>query len=168
MNELEWIAEARKYLGQRELTGNNDHPLLDASWLSLGASWLKGQAWCGLFVAHCLRHANRHVVALWFRAKSWESDSMTKLDKPAYGCVVTFTRKGGGHVGFVIGKDRYGNLMVLGGNQSNAVSIAPFAMSRVTGYYWPSYLDKRKSVPAQHRYNLPLLNSSGQVSINEA
>jgi len=28
---------------------------------------------------------------------------MTKLDKPAYGCIVTFTRQGGGHVGFVVG-----------------------------------------------------------------
>lgn len=32
---------------------------------------------------------------------------MTKLDKPAYGCIVTFifTRQGGGHVGFVVGVD---------------------------------------------------------------
>ena len=40
-----------------------------------------------------------------------------RLTKPAYGCLVVFTRQGGGHVGFVVGKDKAGNLLVLGGNQ---------------------------------------------------
>ena len=98
---------------------------------------------------------------------------MTKLPEPAYGCIVTFTRDGGGHVGFVVGKDKHGNLMVLGGNQSNMVSIAPFQRSRVTGYYWPSTWDAKTktraiSAPLASRYDLPLLNSDGRVSTNEA
>ena len=40
-----------------------------------------------------------------------------KLDRPVLGCVVVFTRDGGGHVGFVVGKSTSGNLLVLGGNQ---------------------------------------------------
>ena len=51
---------------------------------------------------------------------------MTKLNNPAYGCIVVFSRAGGGHVGFLVGKDKQGNLMILGGNQSNAVNIKPF------------------------------------------
>jgi uncharacterized protein (TIGR02594 family) len=170
MNELPWIAEARKYLGFKEVSGKNDHQLLNDGWLSFGQKWLYGQPWCGLFVAHFLRKTNRYVVPLWFRARSWESDSMTKLDKPAYGCIVTFNRDGGGHVGFVVGKDAQGNIMVLGGNQSNAVSIAPFALSRVTGYVWPSFLVDGKAVrsmPTATRYELPLLQSNGHVSTNE-
>lgn len=171
MSELPWIAEGRKYLGFKELTGRNDHPKLDAGWLSFGAEWLQGQAWCGLYVAHNLRATGRYVVPLWFRAKSWESADMTKLYRPAYGCIVTFTRAGGGHVGFVVGKNAQGNIMVLGGNQSNMVSIAPFANDRVTGYYWPSTLNNgkpSKSVPFDARYDLPLLKSNGKVSTNEA
>lgn len=169
MTELAWIAEARRYIGKRELTGNNDHPLLDAGWTSFGAQWLGGQPWCGLFVAHCLRSAGRRVVPLWFRAKAWESDKMTKLDRPAYGCIVTFTRQGGGHVGFVVGRDARGNLMVLGGNQRNMVSVAPFAVPRVTGYFWPSHADGRKSRPATARYDLPVLDASRMMlSENEA
>lgn len=171
MSELPWISEARKYIGMREKTGRNDHSKLDAGWLSFGAAWLGGQPWCGLFVAHCLRSANRYVVPMWFRARSWESEAMSRLTRPAYGCIVTFTRQGGGHVGFLVGRDRYGNLMVLGGNQSNSVSISPFAVSRVTGFYWPSRLTDGKpvkTVPHASRYDLPTLNSSGQVSINEA
>jgi len=171
MTDLPWIIEARKFIGLKEKTGKNDHPKLDAGWVLYGQAWLKGQAWCGLFVKHCLTVSKRHVVPLWFRANSWNSNSMTKLERAAYGCIVTFTRQGGGHVGFVVGRDAFGNLMVLGGNQSNKVSIAPFAVSRVTGYYWASTLQNGKvvkSAPSPIRYELPLLNSNGEVSANEA
>ena len=96
-------------------------------------------------------------------ARSYEKAG-TKLDKPAYGCLVTFTRNGGGHVGFVVGKDSRGNLMVLGGNQGDAVNIKPFAVSRVTAYRWVGTM----SVPAAMRYDLPLLQSDGKASVNEA
>jgi uncharacterized protein (TIGR02594 family) len=92
------------------------------------------------------------------------------LSKPAYGCVVVFWRgtKTGtaGHVGFVVGRDKFGNLMVLGGNQSDAVNIKPFAMSgpndRVLGYRWPGVY------PYPERFNLPLLGSDGKLSTDEA
>ena len=51
-------------------------------------------SWCGLFVGHCLGEAGRYVVKNWFRAREWDNAQlMTKLDKPAYGCIVTFTRR---------------------------------------------------------------------------
>jgi uncharacterized protein (TIGR02594 family) len=53
------------------------------------------------------------------------SKSGTKLAKPAYGCVAVKTRIGGGHVCFVVGKDKAsGKLVCLGGNQSNMVCYA--------------------------------------------
>ena len=36
-------------------------------------------------------------------------------------------------MGYVIGEDRRGNLMVLGGNQRNLVCTLPFAIKRATG-----------------------------------
>ena len=74
-------------------------------------------------------------------------------------------------MGYVIGEDRRGNLMVLGGNQRNMVCTLPFAIKRATGYCWPSrWINGKcaKSVPDASRYNLPLLNSDGKVSTNEA
>lgn len=173
MTELAWIAEARKFIGLRENTGKNDHPKLDAGWVLYGEAWLKGQAWCGLFVKHCLHVTGRYTVPLWFRAKSWENNNMTKLDRPAYGCIAVISRQGGNHVMFVVGVDRRGNIMCLGGNQSNAVTIAPFSKERMNGatYWWPSLIKNGKtikSVPATDRYNLPLLDSNGKVSTNEA
>ena len=77
------------------------------------------------------------------------------------GAIVVFQRAGGGHVGFLVGRDERGRLMILGGNQANAVTIAPFDPERVLGYRWPW------SVEPDGR--LPLVASNGApVSRNEA
>src|SRR5690554_5877296 len=179
-NELPWVAEARKYIGLRENTSKTEYnPVIVKMLERMGAFSNESRAWwredetpwCGLFVGFCLGVTGRFVVREWYRARAWESPQLTKLDRPAYGAIVTFTRDGGGHVGFIVGTDAKGNLMVLGGNQSNAVSIVPFAKSRVTGYFWPSFWRDGaavKSLPLGERYRLPLLQSNGQVSKNEA
>lgn len=126
---------------------------------------------CGVYTGYVLGVSDRFVVKNWFRASAWnDSTNMTKLVRPAYGCIVTFTRKGGGHVGFVVGRDAKGNIMVLGGNQGDRVSIIPFGNNRNAQYYWPSIWSNGKcvkSVPAESRYILPLLQSNGKVSTNE-
>lgn len=180
-SELPWISAARKYVGLREDTSKTKHnPTILMMLKKMGSfngearAWWNNDddAWCGTFVGYCLGISNRWVVREWYRAKSWNAPvELTKLDKPAYGAIVTFTRTGGGHVGFVVGKDKHGNIMVLGGNQSNKVSIIPFAPSRVTGYYWASKvadgLKPELSTPLPDRYILPLLDSDGKVSTNE-
>ncbi|EBX3952627.1 TIGR02594 family protein, partial [Salmonella enterica subsp. enterica serovar Offa] len=82
-----------------------------------------------------------------------------ELKEPVYGCIVTFSRTGGGHVGFVVGKTESGNLMVLGGNQSDAVNIKAFKTDRVTGYRWPS------GVPLDTR---PLPVGNADLSVKES
>ena len=66
----------------------------------------------------------------------------------------------------VVGKDQYGNIMGLGGNQSDQVSIVPFPMSRLNkGFWWP----KDVSMPWNIGLNLlPLVKSNGQLSSKEA
>ena len=81
------------------------------------------------------------------------------LAKPIYGCVVIFSRDGGGHVGFVVGKTDNGDLLVLGGNQSDAVNIKAFSTERVSGYRWP------KDVPIT---GYPLTVGSAERSTSEA
>jgi len=67
-----------------------------------------------------------------------------------------------GHVGFVAGADRNGNLLVLGGNQGDAVSINRFSRGRVLGYRWPANEQLPKAAP------LPVLAHGGALSQNEA
>ena len=162
--ELTHVAIARKYIGLTEIKVLNRHPTIDAWAKTLSGKWLLGQPWCGTFCAQVFKEAGlgHKIPKEFFRAKAWENVG-TKLDKPAYGCVVTFTRDGGGHVGIVVGKTKAGMLKVLGGNQSNAVNIADFDPKRVTAYCWIS----SGSAPHEHRYDLPVL-PAGRISTNEA
>ncbi len=160
--ELPWIASARQYIGVREVPGPKNSAVI-AGWLSRLKAWWSDDAtpWCGTFAATCLTDAGLTPPKDWYRATAWLTLPVS-LSRPAYGCIVVFTRQGGGHVGFVVGVDRAGNLMVLGGNQGDAVNIKPFARDRVAGFRWPSRL------PDPGRYNLPVLDSDGKLSENEA
>lgn len=169
--ELAHVAIARKYIGLSEIKGSKHN----ATILGLTAkgfaaqgkkSWIHDDEtpWCGSFLGGVFAEAGlgSKIPKDFFRAKEWEKAG-TKLDKPAYGCIVTFTRDGGGHVGIVVGKTKTGMLKVLGGNQSNAVNIADFDPKRVTAYRWIS----TGSLPHEHRYDLPVL-AAGRISTNEA
>jgi len=160
--ELPWIASARQYIGVREVPGPKNNAVI-AGWLSrLKAWWSDDETpWCGTFAATCVTEAGLTPPKDWYRATAWLALPVS-LSRPAYGCIVVFTRQGGGHVGFVVGVDKAGNLMVLGGNQGDAVNIKPFAVSRAAGYRWPS------AYPSAGRFNLPVLDSDGKLSENEA
>lgn len=180
MKELAWIEEARKHIGLQEIKGHGTNPKITAmldkmgDFNNEGRPWWRDDEtpWCGLFVGYCLGMADRYVVPEWYRAKSWNSPNMTSLTDPAYGCVVVFDRAGGGHVGFIVGADKSNNLMVLGGNQSNRVSIVPFSRNRNPVFLWASRVSKSGdallSNPLDERYRLPVLDSNGKVSTNEA
>ncbi|UZA15841.1 TIGR02594 family protein [Moraxella bovis] len=178
MSELKWVAEARKYIGTKEIKGVKHNPIVLELWAC--AFKAKNQAvpavfkndetaWCGGFVAGVMAKSGlgQHIPSGFAMARSW-LNAGTKLNNPAYGCVVVFWRgtpkSPTGHVGFVVGRDKAGNLMVLGGNQADAVNIKPFAVSRVLGYRWCGTQD----MPATHRFTLPVLASDGRVSVNEA
>lgn len=177
--ELPWVAEARKHIGLREDTSKVRHNPTILSWLKRMGSF-NGEArpwyqedetpWCGLFVGYCLGVSQRYVIKDWYRAKAWHDKNLTKLDKPAYGCIAVYSREGGGHVAFVVGRDNQGRVVCLGGNQGNAVSLAPFAVDRPADYYWPSrwsVAGVTKSVPEAARYNLPSVGAGGAASNNE-
>jgi len=156
-----WLIEARRHVGLREITGPKHEPKITAWLKRLGAWWNDDeQPWCGTFVAAMLSDAGLQPPRHWYRAKAY-LDWGRKMDCPEIGCIVVFARGGGGHVGFVVGRDLAGNLMVLGGNQGNAVTIAPFSTQRVIGYRWPV------AVPLPAAWPLPLL-ASGRLSTSEA
>lgn len=155
-----WVDEAYKHIGLKEIKGVK-HNLTIKKWLSeLRAWWSDDETpWCGTFAAHCIKSAGYPLPKHWYRAKDWLNWGVA-ITKPCFGCIVVFERAGGGHVGFVVGKDKSNRLMVLGGNQGDAVSIAPFDVSRVAGYRMPA------SVPSGKP--LPIIVSELQSSKNEA
>ena len=163
---LKWLDLAYAAIGTKEIKGGRHNSKIVGWWQAMKSHFRDDEtAWCGAFVGGILAHAGLPAYPAGAGARNWLKYGK-RLDKPAEGCIVIFWRgkRNGwsGHVGFVVGKDRYGNLMVLGGNQSDAVNIKPFSTDRVLGYIWPSIW------PSKHRFDLKILDSDGKVSTNEA
>jgi uncharacterized protein (TIGR02594 family) len=157
-----WLQLARADIGLREVPGAPTAPRI-AGWLAKLRAWWRDDEtpWCGVAVAGWMLQAGiDDMPKHWYRARGW-LDWGLPLEQPAVGAVVVFAREGGGHVGLVVGRDHLGRLLVLGGNQGNAVSIAPFETTRVLGYRWPA--DRRVLAG-----ELPVTYVSGPSSRGEA
>jgi uncharacterized protein (TIGR02594 family) len=166
MTDQPWIAEARKHIGTREIPGARHEPKILQWWKAIKRGGIKSDetAWCAAFCGGCLEAAG--IVSSRFESAKSYLDWGVPLASPVTGCVVVFSRDGGGHVGFVVGADANGRLMVLGGNQGNAVSIAPFDRARVAGYRWPKNVALPDWFPNQG--GMPILASNAASSTNEA
>jgi uncharacterized protein (TIGR02594 family) len=133
-----WIELARQFIGLHEVKGREHDPEILQMWKDIKRGGIKDDEtpWCAAFVGAMLERAG--IKSSRFEsAKSYLSWGV-QLKEPTADCVVVFTRAGGGHVGFVVGQDSVGNLLVLGGNQSDAVNVKAFPRSRVTAYRWPA------------------------------
>ena len=164
-NDLAWMIEAKKHIGLKEVSGKAHNPTI-LNWLkSLGAWWSEDEtAWCGTFIAHCLKVAGVKYPKHWYRALDYVNYG-SKLAKPAYGCVAIKTRQGGGHVCFVVGRDeKTRKLVCIGGNQSNMVCYALYAESDFQEFRWYGMTDR----PADKRYNLPIMTGVTATKVSEA
>ncbi|MBO0155285.1 TIGR02594 family protein, partial [Vibrio parahaemolyticus] len=73
-----------------------------------------------------------------YRAKEWKGFGKN-ISEPIHGALGIKSRKGGGHVAFVVGKSPDGrHLYMLGGNQSNQVNIAKYSIDVWDKFVVPS------------------------------
>lgn len=140
MYECPWLAVARRYIGQREIRGPKHNSWIIRIWETLKLPFRDDETpWCAGYVGFCLETAGIPSTRS-AAARSYQKWGV-KIDRPIPGCVVVFWRGSpnsySGHVGFVTGMTRSGNLVVLGGNQGDAVSEAAFTTDRVVSYRWP-------------------------------
>lgn len=122
-----------------------------------------GTAWCGLFAAVVAQRAGWDVVGgpLW--ARNWASfGRKVETKDAALGDVLVFSRDSGGHVGLYVGEDA-GYFHVLGGNQSDAVTITRIAKGRLLAVRRPKWKTAQPAgVVKMH------LTATGAISENEA
>lgn len=116
--------------------------------------------WCGLFMAWVALKAGKPVPAGPLYALNWGAFG-GKAHQPLLGDVLTFVRPSGGHVGLYIGESA-STYHVLGGNQSDSVSITEIAKTRLRAVRRPPM-----SVPPASMKPW-LIGASGLVSRNEA
>ena len=119
MTDPVWLTRARAYLGLREIVGPKRNSQIVKWWQAIKAPFRDDEtSWCGGFVGGVLAESGLPVVKGAPAARSWLNYGKP-ISKPVLGCIVVFWRgsKTGwsGHVGFVVGLDKAGNLMVLGG-----------------------------------------------------
>lgn len=154
-----WLTAARRYLGVREIKGPKNSPVIQGWLKNLNAWWTDDEtAWCGTFVAQVMHESGCKLPQHWYRARAW-LDWGNPLAGPEVGAIVVFERGPAfGHVGIVTGRTAAGDLLVLGGNQGDAVSIAAFPRQRVIGYRWPSEVTLPQAAP------LPLASAAKSTS----
>jgi uncharacterized protein (TIGR02594 family) len=158
-----WLQGARRYIGLREIKGPGTEPTISRWLRDLRAWWRDDETpWCGTAMAAWMQEAGITPPKHWYRALAWLEFGVP-VTYPARGAVVVFDREGGGHVGIVTGVDHIGRLLVLGGNQGDAVNVAAFEPHRVRGYRWPA--THLALMPADRA---PVFAHAGQSSRNEA
>lgn len=111
----------------------------------------------------CIVHWNQNHFVVVYKIKKHRKGRFTVyVADPGKGSIATISYgRGKGHVGFVVGKNSNGQILILGGNQGaakkggqNEVNISPNSASKFKYNY-----------PAGHKpyYNLPVLNIKGKA-----
>ena len=160
-----WYAEAERLLGLKEGPGSRDNPTI-IDWADqLGIDYDHDDIpWCGLFVAHCVGATlpDEPLPGNPLGARNWARFGVA-AEQGAPGAILVFWREspnsGKGHVGFYHAEDASA-YHVLGGNQSDSVSVTRVAKSRLLGMRRPS-----TSGPLPGK--AVIVNAQGVLSTNE-
>lgn len=148
MNQApKWLTEARSLHGLRETKGREHTVEIVQMWRDIKRSGIKDDEtpWCAAFVGACLERAG--VQSTRFEGAASYLTWGQKLSHPTLGCIAVIARPGGAHVFFVVARDVAGQLIGLGGNQSDQVGYATFDRTQIMGYRWPSEIPVPEAAP---------------------
>lgn len=135
-----WLILAISEIGTLEAPGSQDNPTILAWAKACGGNIAAGYKhdsvpWCKMYVEHCLRTTGyKGTDDLWALNSRLIG---TALAGPAIGAIASKARTGGGHTFFVRGKDKFGRIVGVGGNQDDSVCNANFDPA-VLKYNWPN------------------------------
>lgn len=136
--EPKWLTLARAELGVKEGAGAANNPRVVRYYDDAGHPEVDHDdvAWCAAFVGAMLKRAGLpHSGSLAARSYLTWGKAITK---PYPGCIAVFRRGKGwqGHVGFYLATGEKG-IKILGGNQSDAVTITTMKPADLLGYREP-------------------------------
>lgn len=122
--------------GVHEMADPAEHPRIVEYLKTVGLDANDETSWCSAFVAWCMTQAQVPIPGVTGAARSWLKWGR-KVDRPEVGDVAVLWRGSPaswmGHVGLYVGGSG-GAVILLGGNQGDAVTIAPFSTQRLLGY----------------------------------
>jgi len=149
--EPAWLTLARGELGVKEAPGAANNPTVLRYYADAGHPEINADstAWCAAFVGAmlercgtpCSKQLNARSYLTWGKP----------VTKPYPGCIAVFSRgdpRGWeGHVGIFL-EEKNGEILVLGGNQGDAVTIDGQSKSRLLGYREPVSAGNSRTVRA--------------------
>lgn len=133
-----WFITAKAELGIAEIAGSkHNSKIIEYHQTTTLKATQDEVPWCSSFVNWCMNKNGINGTDS-AAARSWLNwGQEIKLYAP-YGCLVVLKRGNSqisGHVGFLVysGLDK---IILLGGNQGDKVSIAPFKKADILSYRW--------------------------------
>ncbi len=134
----EWYNIALRELesGVSEIPGKKNNPrILEYHSHTLLHATDDETPWCSSFVNWCIEKSGLSGTRS-AAARSWLKWGK-QLEEPQVGCIVVFKRGNSwqGHVGFYHNETN-NHILVLGGNQSNSVSIKSYPKPDLLAYRW--------------------------------
>jgi uncharacterized protein (TIGR02594 family) len=129
---------AWKELGVGEVPGPEDNPRIVEYHKACDDELTHDSvAWCSSLINYCMKEAGE-IRTKSRAARSWLGWGV-EISEPIYGCVCVLWRdepgSWKGHVGFFLGLAG-ADVILLGGNQRNEVSVRRYPQERVLGYRW--------------------------------
>ena len=137
-----WMDIAMGEIGTTEIKGAKDNDRIVEYHQSVALRASDDETpWCASFANFCLKEAGIEgtdsAAALSFR--KWGQE--VKVSHLRYGDICVIDRGGGrGHVGFFVGFDRSGRLLLLGGNQDDQVNTTAFPLDAFAYFRRPRKL----------------------------
>lgn len=153
-----WIRIAAAEVGVREIVGAR-HEARVLEYHQAGNSSISTDEvpWCASFVNWVLNQAGLPMTTRTASSLSFDRyGQQTPGNVPVFGCIARFSRDGGGHVGFVVGKRTRGRRVsyaILGGNQSNQVSVVIKNTTNLVACRWPPSADGMGIAADLREYN---------------
>lgn len=143
MDTATWLDVAWKELrsGVAEIAGSTDNTRIEEYLQTVGIRDPNDEIpWCAAFVNWCLKEVglsgtgkpNARSFLDWGIVEPSESVRLGTITVLWRGERNAWT----GHVGFLVGRSA-GAAIILGGNQSDAVTVQGYPINRVLGYRWP-------------------------------
>jgi uncharacterized protein (TIGR02594 family) len=140
MPQPRWLAPAWEDLGVAETPGPQHTERVLAYYAAVGHAQIADDetAWCAAFLGACLERAGiastRSLLARSYA--EWGEPAPS----PRIGAIAVLSRGSDpalGHVGFVVGSTE-SDVILLGGNQSDAVTVEVFPRARLLALRWPA------------------------------
>lgn len=151
-----WVSRMRSITGTKEVPGSANSPIIMAWRGDIGKAFPQtakycatytGDSipWCGFGLGWCMAVSGilppfgSDATDKFMWADAWARWGQ-RLIQPVVGCVMVFTRAGGGHVSML--ERLSGNTAYIRGcNQSDMVNVVTKSMSQFTAAVWPPGFD---------------------------